>query len=96
MLVLVVYDIRTISPEGCTRLRRVAKVCESVGRRVQNSVFECLLDTAQLRQLQTRLEREIDPEQDLIRYYNLGNNFQERIMVRGAEEACMYEAPLVL
>ena len=64
MLVLITYDVNVETREGKRRLRRVAKVCVNYGQRVQNSVFECLVDPAQLVQLKTELNREIDPEKD--------------------------------
>ena len=47
MLVLITYDVNTETASGKKRLRKVAKQCENYGRRVQNSVFECILDQAQ-------------------------------------------------
>ena len=47
MLVLITYDVNTETAAGRKRLRKVAKQCTNYGRRVQNSVFECILDNAQ-------------------------------------------------
>ena len=47
MLVLITYDVNTETNAGKTRLRKVAKKCTNYGRRVQNSVFECIVDNAQ-------------------------------------------------
>ena len=70
MLVLITYDVNTETPAGRKRLRKVAKVCVNHGQRVQNSVFECLLDAAQYAQLKAQLEVLIDPEQDSLRFTN--------------------------
>ena len=64
MLVLITYDVNTADPAGRTRLRRIAKQCVNYGQRVQNSVFECLLDASQCRSLQNTLCKLIDPEKD--------------------------------
>ena len=67
MLVLITYDVSTQDAAGSRRLRNVAKACEAHGQRVQNSVFECLLSEAQFRELQHRLEKTIDAENDSLR-----------------------------
>lgn len=85
MLVVVVYDISTESTGGKTRLRRVAKECVNYGQRVQNSVFECLVDPVQLKILQKRLTAIMDPDTDSIRYYYLGKNWQNKIEHTGAK-----------
>ena len=79
MMLVVTYDVNTESPEGSKRLRAVAKLCERYGIRVQNSVFEILVDGAQLAVLKKSLLQTIDPKQDSIRFYQLGNNYQKRI-----------------
>jgi CRISPR-associated protein Cas2 len=84
MMVLVTYDVRTETPEGQARLRRVAKVCENYGQRVQKSVFECLVDPAQWAVFRQRLLEEIDPEEDSLRFYFLGKNWKRRVEHVGA------------
>ncbi|MBR5949486.1 MAG: CRISPR-associated endonuclease Cas2 [Clostridia bacterium] len=79
MLVLIAYDVNTETAAGRSRLRKVAKLCVDHGQRVQNSVFECMLDPAQLKLLQHKLLNTIDPEHDSLRFYNLGNNYNTRI-----------------
>ena len=74
MLVLITYDVNTTDAGGKKRLRKVAKKCVNFGQRVQNSVFECILDAAQARLLRHQLEELIDPEKDSLRFYYLGNN----------------------
>lgn len=71
MEILVSYDVSTETPEGRRRLRRVAKVCEGHGQRVQKSVFECVLNPGQLELLKHRLSRIIDEEHDSLRFYRL-------------------------
>ena len=95
MMVLVTYDVNVVKPEGRRRLRRVAKTCEDYGQRVQNSVFECLVDPAMWVSLKTRLENEINPEQDSLRYYFLGSNWQRRVEHVGAKATYDPEGPLI-
>jgi CRISPR-associated protein Cas2 len=85
MLVLVTYDVSLEDNTGRRRLRRVAKVCSDWGQRVQNSVFECLLDPAQWVTLKSKLEDEIDPSRDSLRYYFLGANWKRRVEHVGAK-----------
>ncbi len=95
MLVLVTYDVNVQTAEGRRRLRRVAKVCLDHGQRVQNSVFECLLDPAMWVSLKSKLEREINFELDSLRYYFLGSNWQRRVEHVGAKETHDPEGPLI-
>ncbi len=85
MLVLVTYDVNTESSAGRSRLRRIAKKCKDYGQRVQNSVFECSLDPAQLRLLQDALCEIMDKEKDSLRFYNLGNVDRARIQHFGVK-----------
>lgn len=86
MLMLVSYDVNTVSPEGRRRLRRIAKECQNWGVRVQNSVFECYLDWSQWVALKGKLEAICDPELDSLRYYNLGNKYEGRASHYGAKQ----------
>lgn len=79
MLVLVTYDVNTETAAGRKRLRKVAKLCVNHGQRVQNSVFECLLDAAQYVTFKAALSAAIDPESDSLRFYQLGNNYKTRV-----------------
>ena len=79
MMVLVSYDVSTIDKRGQSRLRRVAKTCQDYGTRVQNSVFECVVDPATWVALKALLEEIYDPEQDSLRFYFLGANWDKRI-----------------
>lgn len=74
MLILVTYDVNTQDAAGRRRLNKIAKMCLKYGQRVQNSVFECSLDAAQYRILQAKLCEIMEPEQDSLRFYNLGNH----------------------
>ncbi len=96
MMVLVSYDVNTQTTEGRARLRRVAKLCEDVGQRVQNSVFECKLDSTQLLALKSKLLRVADHEKDSLRFYNLGNKWQGRVEHFGAKVAYDPEGPMIL
>ena len=79
MLVLVTYDVNTETAAGRKRLRKVAKICVNHGQRVQNSVFECLLDAAQYVTFKAELTALIDPETDSLRFYRLGNQYKTKI-----------------
>lgn len=96
MLVLITYDVNTEDAAGKKRLRQIAKQCVNYGRRVQNSVFECKLDAAQYRQLQAKLCKIMNTEQDSLRFYNLGNHYAERIEHFGVNLAYDPEDCLIL
>jgi CRISPR-associated protein Cas2 len=96
MMVLVTYDVRTESAEGKRRLRRVAKMCQNYGQRVQFSVFECLVDPAHWVTFRARLMAEISLEDDSLRFYFLGANWQKRVEHAGAKPAYDPEGPLIV
>ena len=79
MFVLITYDVNTGDAGGRKRLRQVAKQCVNYGQRVQNSVFECQLDSAKLREVEARLEKLIDKERDSLRIYNLGSSYENKV-----------------
>ena len=79
MLVLVTYDVNTETAAGRKRLRKVAKACVNHGQRVQNSVFECLLDAAQYAVFKAQLTALIDPAADSLRFYQLGSHYKSRV-----------------
>lgn len=85
MMVLITYDVNTTTDAGKKRLRLVAKQCVNYGQRVQNSVFECLVDPAQFTALRNRLEEIIDVDKDSLRYYFLGSNWKKRVEHVGAK-----------
>ena len=96
MLMLVSYDVSTVTSDGKNRLRRIAKACQNWGIRVQNSVFECNVTPSQWIQLRAELERIFDPTTDSLRYYNLGDNYSKRIEHVGAKTALDVEKPLII
>lgn len=96
MLVLVTYDVVTKTAAGRKRLRKVAKECENYGVRVQNSVFECVVDATQLKQLKLRLIDLINANEDSLRFYQLGNNYQSKVDHIGAKETIEVEDVLIL
>lgn len=95
MLIIVCYDVNTETREGRRRLRRVAKVCESTGQRVQKSVFECKIDLMQLEDLERRLLGEINVEQDCLRLYRLAESRGCEVREYGRFQAIDFNAPLV-
>ena len=85
-MVLITYDVNTKDAEGRKRLRQIAKQCVNYGQRVQNSVFECVLDAAQCKKLQHKLISLMDKEKDSLRFYYLGNKYQTKIEHFGTKE----------
>lgn len=83
MMLVVTYDVDTSDAAGQKRLRKVARICERHGMRVQNSVFELLVDAAQLTAVKHELEKVIDPAEDSVRFYRLGNSYENRIETMG-------------
>ena len=96
MYVLITYDVSTSDPAGAKRLRRVARICTNYGQRVQNSVFECLVDPAQMVLLYQSLLEAIDPEQDSIRFYELGKNYRQHIKMIGKITSYNIEDELII
>lgn len=96
MLVLITYDVNTETAAGKTRLRKVAKQCVNYGRRVQNSVFECILDHAQSIMLKSLLADIIDEEKDSLRFYYLGNNYKTKVEHIGKDRGILADTTLIL
>jgi CRISPR-associated protein Cas2 len=96
MLVVVAYDVNTETEEGRKRLRRVARVCESYGQRVQNSVFECLVDAAKWTIVKDQLLHEISRDNDSLRFYYLGHHWKGRIEHVGAKTSYDPQGPLIV
>lgn len=96
MLVLITYDVNTETAAGRTRLRKVAKQCENYGRRVQNSVFECIVDQAQCVMLKSILSDIIDESVDSLRFYYLGNKYQTKVEHLGADRGIAADQILIL
>lgn len=96
MLIIVTYDVSTETKEGRRRLRRVAKVCESTGQRVQKSVFECQVDLMQYEELERRLLAEIDEQEDCLRLYRLTEPVELHIKQHGAFRSVNFDGPLIV
>lgn len=96
MLVLITYDVNTEDPEGKRRLRRIAKQCVNYGQRVQNSVFECLLDPAQAKMLKHTLCGLMNEKTDSLRFYYLGKNYQTKVEHFGAKASYEPEGVLMV
>lgn len=96
MLILVAYDVSTETREGRRRLRRVAKVCQDYGQRVQKSVFECKVDANAYEILEKRLLDEIHLEEDNLRFYRLNEPIQEHVTEYGQFRATDFDGPLVV
>ncbi|HHZ05250.1 MAG TPA: CRISPR-associated endonuclease Cas2 [Clostridiales bacterium] len=95
-LVLITYDVNTETAAGKKRLRKVAKQCVNYGKRVQNSVFECVMDAAKARQVKAILEELIDKDKDSLRFYYLGNNYKNKVEHIGAKETINVEDVLII
>lgn len=95
MMVLITYDVSTFTKEGAKRLRRVARLCENKGQRVQLSVFECLLEPAQWVELRNELVKTIDHQNDSLRFYMLGSNWKRRVEHVGSKETYDPEGSLI-
>ena len=96
MLLLITYDVNTTTAAGRKRLRQVARCCVSHGQRVQNSVFECSVDEAQAVQLKAQLKELIDETTDSIRFYNLGNRYQNKTVHMGTKKGFDPNGTLIL
>ena len=96
MLVLITYDVNTETEAGKRRLRCVAKQCVNYGQRVQNSVFECVMDAAKCREVRNKLEKIIDKDKDSLRFYYLGNNYKSKVEHIGAKESFDVEGTLII
>lgn len=95
VLIIVTYDVSTETKAGRRRLRRVAKVCESTGQRVQKSVFECQVNLMQYEELERRLLSEIDEKEDNLRVYRLTEPAEIHVKQFGAFKSVDFEGPLV-
>lgn len=96
MLVLITYDVDTENAAGKARLRKVAKQCVNYGQRVQNSVFECILDYGKCQEVKHILEKIIDKDKDSLRFYYLGSNYKNKVEHIGAKETFCVENPLIV
>ncbi len=96
MLVLITYDVATQDAAGRARLRKVAKECVNYGQRVQNSVFECMLDASQLLLLKDKLVSLINEKEDSLRFYYLGNNYRTKVEHFGSKASYDAEGTLMI
>lgn len=96
MFVLITYDVNITSPHGEKRLRNVARVCLNYGKRVQNSVFECIFTEAQFVVLRDQLKGIIDSDQDSIRFYMLGKNWKRKVETLGKDTGIDFTGELII
>lgn len=96
MLIVVAYDVAITTKNGAKRLNHIAKICLKYGQRVQNSVFECDVDTLGFTRLRTELEQEADLNYDSLRFYNLGKNYKNKIIHEGTKTVPDMEGPLIM
>lgn len=96
MLIVVAYDVNTMTTAGARRLRKVANLCEKFGVRVQNSVFEVMLDEAQFVTFKHELTKLIDLKLDSVRFYKFGNHYKNKIEVMGKASPVQVDEPLLL
>lgn len=96
MFVLITYDVNVTSPRDAKRLRDVAKECKNHGKRVQNSVFECILSEAQFVSLRNRLEKIIDAQQDSVRFYVLGSSWKRKVETLGKDFGLNFTDELII
>lgn len=96
MFILVAYDVSTVDANAANRLRHVAKICKNYGQRVQNSVFECIVDFKEYESLKIQLFKIANPETDSIRIYNLGKNDKGKIEKYGKEVAIDVQEPIIV
>ena len=96
ILGLITYDVSTQDSNGRKRLRKVAKECMNYGQRVQNSVFECILDSSQLLLLKDKLVSMINEQEDSLRFYYLGNKYQTKVEHFGVKTSYEAEGTLII
>jgi len=96
MLIIVAYDVSTETAAGRRRLRRVAKVCESTGQRVQKSVFECQVDEMQFEALERALLQEVDLDEDNLRFYRITEPRELRVKQYGVFRSTDFDGPLLV
>ena len=94
-MVIITYDVNPETKEGRRRLGKVAKKCVNYGVRVQNSVFECVMDAAKCREVKQELSEIIDKDKDSLRFYYIGDKYKTKIEHIGAKETIKVEEPLI-
>lgn len=95
MFILICYDVSTMTPEGRRRLRKVARLCKDYGQRVQQSVFECDLGEVQWATLRPALLATLDPAEDRLRFYRLGEDPSRRAEHHGVKPSVDFGGPLI-
>ena len=95
-MVLISYDVSTTSPAGKKRLRKVAKECQNHAQRVQNSVFECIMDNAKAKEVKAKLLEIIDMDKDSLRFYYLGNAYKNKVEHYGTRTSIDLEGTLII
>lgn len=96
ILLLVSYDVRTDTPAGRKRLRRVSNLCVEHGQRVQFSVFEVRIHRFRMKQLKEALVREINPQEDSLRFYDLGSGADDRVEHHGVRKSIDFQKDVLL
>ncbi|ACX95664.1 CRISPR-associated endonuclease Cas2 [Halothiobacillus neapolitanus] len=96
MLIIVAYDVSTETAAGRKRLRRVAKVCERMGQRVQKSLFECTINEMQYEQLERDLLNEIEETEDNLRFYRIIEPVEMRVKQYGCFRSVDFEGTLIV
>lgn len=96
MFILITYDVSTENTEGRRRLRKIAKECTNYGQRVQNSVFECIMDAAKAREVKEKLIRIMDPDRDSLRFYYLGNHYKNKVEHFGVKDSVDLEGTIMI
>jgi len=96
MMVLITYDVAVSSSNGAKRLRHISKQCKNYGQRVQNSVFECVIDNATFIMLKKKLLDIMDKSEDSIRFYILGNNWDMKVEHYGVKESYNPEDVMII
>ncbi|NLS85594.1 MAG: CRISPR-associated endonuclease Cas2 [Ruminococcaceae bacterium] len=96
MMVIISYDVSPQTADGRRRLRKVAKVCQNYGQRVQNSIFEANLDYGTFLKVKEQLTQIVDEEKDSLRFYYLGNNWHGKIEHIGAKPSYDPEGVIIL
>ncbi|AOZ90725.1 CRISPR-associated endonuclease Cas2 [Bacillus xiamenensis] len=95
MMVVVTYDISTIDRAGQRRLRKISKICQNYGQRVQHSVFECIIDSTEFATMKHQLLQAINEEKDSIRFYQIGNQYRKKVEQVGVKETIFVEDPFI-
>ena len=96
MMVLVSYDVSTVDNQGKARLRKIAKECQNYGQRVQNSVFEVDVDYGTFLKVKDKLIKMINKEKDSLRFYYLGNHWQNNVEHFGVKETYNPEGVIII